>query len=262
MGGLEWWYCYSKLRAPQEPSYPREAGIGFSTGAASICNIKCCHDAYCPYWDEIGFQPIDKLLAAVASTFRKPFIVDMSKGLFWYQWLLPRGQPTSAFFILLHKAPHAWYSSAARNIARGGGSVAEMPLRLFLTCVDIYCEYYRRARALLLENPRIPCISVPYESLLTDTQGTLGDILEWLGLPWDPHVLQWHLADHHLIGGNGPLKYKYERGLVEGTRRSDYLDEMPMEARAFLHGRPEIQQLLPFLGRNPDGSAIARTTRL
>jgi Sulfotransferase family len=70
------------------------------------------------------------------------------------------------------------------------------------------------SRWMLNRLPRSRCIHVRYEELCHDTENTMRRLCEFLGIEHDSSILNFHLAEQHLIAGNG-MRFRREAGITE-----------------------------------------------
>jgi hypothetical protein len=78
-------------------------------------------------------------------------------------------------------------------------------------------------------------ISVYYEQMVTDPDVVLGDLCEFLEIPYTSEILDYHSSEHHVIYGN--VAPTLQIRMAKGKGSSDSLDDMDQAAEG-LYGRP------------------------
>jgi hypothetical protein len=82
------------------------------------------------------------------------------------------------------------------------------------------------SRWMLSHLPRSQQIHVRYEELCEDTENTIQRLCEFMGIEHEPSMLNFHLAEHHLIAGNG-MRFQGKAGITEDR---SWLTQVSQEA--------------------------------
>lgn len=123
-----------------------------------------------------------------------PRVTDKMPANFLYAGLIHAAFPRAR---IIHMQRHpldtclSIYFQNFFNVARYGNDLADL--------AHYYGEYLRITahwRALL---PGEALMEVPYEALLKDQEGWTRRLLDFLGLPWDPRCLDFHLTERVVI---------------------------------------------------------------
>lgn len=115
-------------------------------------------------------------------------------------------------------------------------------------CID---RWVRDTRAGLAWRADDRVKEVRYEELVASPREVLGELLEWLGEPWDEAVLDFHRT--HRETGSDRANPGVKQGIYR-TARGRWTRDLPPEARLLF--RPRAARLLVQLGYAPDAGWI------
>jgi hypothetical protein len=162
---------------------------------------------------------------------------------------------------------HTWHIGAMKRlfpesvfvaIARHpGASIASIMRRFGLSLADAVYHYERYNKELVrnAERHRRRMIVLRYEDLVLRTETVMRELLDWLGEPWDPRVLEHHVIqaarDHERIEGQTRAE-----DAVDPSRVTSWFSTMHLFDRRFVAS--EIGRLGEFYGysmEDPDALA-------
>ena len=87
--------------------------------------------------------------------------------------------------------------------------VAQSPDNLVAAMIDSWSDKTAKLLAFERRNPE-RCFRLRYESIVSDPSGSLGQLIEFLGLEWEPEMLEQVFSSAHDEGGGDP-KVKFTR---------------------------------------------------
>lgn len=141
-------------------------------------------------------------------------VVDASKS--YLKGLgLYLAQPAATRLILLTRDGRANLYSRLRRGTAPGRSLRS------------WQNFYQRALPLLQRNvPDAHRWSIKYESLATHPEREIAKICDWLGVPYEPEMLEFRATVHHLAEGNrmrgkGDSKIQFDEAWKSGMRAAD-----------------------------------------
>jgi glycosyltransferase involved in cell wall biosynthesis len=127
--------------------------------------------------------------------------------------------PDARFIFLLR---HPVDIARSRQSARRRKDSPERNLEMVLK----YCEAVEKARR------TYPGLTVRYEDLTKDPEGTTRKICHWLGVAWEPQMLDYQREDHgRMKPGFGDWTDKIRSGQIQPAPPPPPLDEIPEELR-------------------------------
>jgi hypothetical protein len=173
-------------------SHSRAFGIGemdkFDRDFGKVlCNV---HGAECPFWTRFDPASPEDRYAQVARLSGRDFIINNNKAIETvgdhtdpqirgkYIFLLRDGRAVTA--SRLRKKPGETIRQGARWWKK------------------VFHEKYDRFRSF----PAADRLDVHYEALMDDTAGQMRRICDFLGIEYEPGMLEYWNFDHHLIAGN------------------------------------------------------------
>ncbi len=194
----------------------------------ALCGI--CKDA-CPFWDGkvsrrvlrhafLGAhsrQPIVQALykryggmqvalyGHLAQAAGVSLLIDSSKSIWWIRRqcrAIALRPSTEAYLIHMIRDGRAVANSYLRRYPERGMERVATEWARDTKKREAYIQKFSASRRMTLS----------YEQLVSDPEGTAGWLCEWLGIEMEPEMLRYWLHDHHLVGGNlgtRSLIYKY-----------------------------------------------------
>ena len=201
------------------------------------CGAEQLHD--CPFWHKVDqelyrtvsltLEQIDvyhndltqravhnqAIIKAVQAATDSKFILDSSKNVERLAWLLTCGLFDVRPIHLLRNPLGAVNS----QIKKGRSLVYHVRQHTYATM------YARR----LLKD--VPHYFVRYEDLATSPQQTVGGIMNWLDLPFEPSRLNWTQFVHHNVGGN-PIRFVRQREIRLDT---SWRTELSIHQKLLIH---------------------------
>jgi Sulfotransferase family len=129
------------------------------------------------------------LFEAIATTAGKQFVIDSSKSRIRLK-LLMANKALTVFPIFLLRDPKGQICSSLKK-ARNRHLFGELVSDYVVTNREIYNTIKHHPHGI-----------VRYEQLVQDPVGTLGPILQQLGVAFHPRQLDWAVQERHNVGGN------------------------------------------------------------
>lgn len=127
------------------------------------------------------------------------------------------------------------------SMIRDGRAVAASQIRREACSMEFaarsWLHYHRRTRHSMRGIPRSQVLEVRYESLCTDPASTMSEVFAFLGLSFDPSMLDLRKREAHNIGGN-PMRFRSEESRIRlDDRWRDQLSPSELEVFDGIAGR-------------------------
>jgi hypothetical protein len=178
----------------------------------------------------------DRLLHRELQLSGKEIIVEKTPANVFVWKRLATCWPDARFiFLLRHPASIAtsWHE----------GDPPRRPMSKAIPHTLKYMETLEVARA------NLPGVTVRYEDLTSDPQTQTKRICEYLGIPWDPAMVNYGKKDHGpYVMGFGDWKDKIKTGQIQPGRTLPKADEIPFELR-------DMCRIWGYLDAEPEGGA-------
>ena len=160
-----------------------------------VCKI-CGLD--CPIWQNFAVPRAGDLYEAISAQTRKPIVVDSTKHTRWLSKQIDILRSTTAepFLIFLHRDGRAVVNSWIRK--NPTEDVAEL--------IAGWIRQIQRTRA-LFEGFDGKKTKVRYEELATEPARVTRELCAFLGIDYQPAMLDFFHHEHHPLGGNNGTQF-------------------------------------------------------
>lgn len=139
---------------------------------------------------DMGIDSNVRIYDAIRGVLHTDVIVDSSKSYLKAVSLYLRHPEHTRVLLLTRDGRGVLWSNIKKGVARGKG-------------VREWRTTYSRAMPLLRRHiPQERCLRVRYEDLTGDTAGVLRSICDFIGLPFEPAMLDYRRKTHHIVNGN------------------------------------------------------------
>ena len=155
-----------------------------------VCKI--CGEG-CPVWGELELPPRPDLYEALARRTGRPIVVDSTKDV---DWIRERAEELDRLGV-----PHRRVFLTRDGRAVVNSRLRKEPGRAPAVVVDEWVAQVRAVRALVEERPD-EAITVRYEELATTPEPVVRRLCDFLGVPFEPGMLDYASHPHHVLGGN------------------------------------------------------------
>jgi hypothetical protein len=156
-----------------------------------------------------------RLYELVRAVSGKPIVVDSSKSPHRMAVLYTL-QPQATRVIYITRDGRGWmYSDIKRQIAKWGVKPPSQTARKWRRG-----HHYVRFMSRVLDSRAF--LHVRYEEICRQPEKTFERICEFVGVPYEPAMLQFREHEHHNLGGN-PLRFRNDSEIVEDQRWREQL---------------------------------------
>jgi len=190
----------------------------------------------CPVWSDFRPGPGAWTHADLAGQLGLPVVVDSSKDLDWINEHLGHAEKAGAraYLIYLQRDGRAVFNSRVR---KGG----KAPERLALDWKEKILQSNQ-----LFEAYQGPKLRLRYEHFALQPHLTVERLCQFIGIPFEPAMLEFASFDHHPLGGNAGTQYLVARAQESPARfslskeRKEYYDKNGSQIRLDLRWREEL----------------------
>lgn len=245
LGELMQWYLY---QLPDREGYWSKRSLGGLLPNLTVCREcgwSCHHWAGAPVPDDGS-----DLYRRMREHFDTEHVVDSSKHVHWYEHIIPSCSDDDYLAVLLHKP--VWSAVTSRARYAGVERAENLAPERADDEVDSWLYFYGGFRRLIEEHD-LDYVNLPYEILATTPKEAIKEIVERLGLQYQPHQINGHNLPLHQIAGNGKLRsrvYAENRHLL--ITLDPGLNEAPKHVRDRALSRGNTLELMRWLGRGSE----------
>ncbi|GLY31401.1 sulfotransferase family protein [Kineosporia sp. NBRC 101731] len=204
---------HSQIHAPHEMHFRRTQVIAYTTPVQQALEQVDLNER------DLEHLLWDRLLHRELTMSGKSVLVEKTPSNVFVADRLATAWPKGKFIYLIR---HPW--SIAQSWHEGDPE--RRPVKMAITHTLNYMEYLERAR-----NKRTG-LTLRYEDLTSDPVKQTQAICEFLGLEWEPAMLEYGKKDHgDFVKGIGDWKDKIRTGTVQQGRPLPDLSDVPVELR-------------------------------
>ena len=193
-----------------------------------LCKI--CGDG-CPVWSGFDLSPHVDLYERISRRVGHPVVIDSTKDVAWIQSRASELSTTGAsrHLVLLLRDGRAVVNSRLRK------AISADPIEV----IDRWADQMRRSLE-LYDAWAGSRVSIRYEELAMRPSETVRRVCRFLGLDYRPSMLDFHMHEHHPLGGNNGTQFQVSR--IQRFGMPGPTAEPPERSRTFYtsHG-PSIE---------------------
>ncbi len=196
-------------------SHPQGFSIGEMRDVRKLNKAVCVlHDEACPVWSKF----------------------DATSDVNWFRQIETLTGKTVLVLNNGRKFMQMQYDGGARvkyiHLVRDGRAVAASMMRKYTDrsiwkASRLWKHDVKRNERLINRQPKGDCYEMIYEKVKADTPGELERFCDWLGVAFDPGMVEFWNTDHHYLGGN--------KGTLFGMTRKAGKDD-PIDVRKRYEG--------------------------
>lgn len=200
--------------------------------ACKICGPEC------EVWSRFTVPPVPDLYESLSRLTGRPVVVDSTKKI---DWIRERRAELDAAGV-----PHKLVFLVRDGRAVVNSRVRKYPKQDPVAHVEEWLEQVAQTQALVDERPEA-ATTVRYEELATAPEATVRALCEFLGLAFEPSMLEYERHPHHPLGGNtGTQSVVARAGAIDSglakvpSRSADYYTGLSGGFRLDLRWRDEL----------------------
>ncbi|MGH3326936.1 MAG: sulfotransferase family protein [Streptomycetales bacterium] len=171
--------------------------------------------------EELEYMLWDRVLERELNRSGKAVLVHRAPGVL-FQWRRLMQCWAEARYIFLLRHPANIYASGQAV----SGADADRGSRL-----ELLDAYLRALYQLQAAREELSGLTVRYEDLVANPARNYAAICEFLGLEWEPAMLDYGAADHGVLTGSGDFGRKLRSGHIHTDRPMPADDEIPLPLR-------------------------------
>ncbi|MGH3342852.1 MAG: sulfotransferase family protein [Carbonactinosporaceae bacterium] len=173
--------------------------------------------------EELEYILWDRVLDRELKRSGKTVLVDNAPALL-FQWRRLAECWPEARYIFLIRHPANIVASAEENSGPRGKDRA--------WCLQLTDSFLRILHLLHAAREELPGLTVRYEDLTADPAQTCAAICEFLGLEWEPTMLDYSAVDHGQAVGSGDFSENLRSGRIRANRQVPTEKDVPLPLRA------------------------------